>query len=542
MKILGLMSSHDCSFCILEDGIPIMHAELERYIRKKEPEGDPFAFFQEVCEEEDIDEIAVCHGFVKHMRENFPTGFEQLEKYMTEKNIKAYAIGHHQSHAANAFYSSNFDEALIVTLDGGGLDLNIQDQIVATSFTVWEGVGKKISSCHIVPSSHLNIGFAWQRVTKLVFGLSNGYPRGNQAGTVMAMACMGNPNKYLDYFQHFEFLNECYRLDDIGNDENSDKRFNFKMMREIASRSEQDAFDVAAALQKATETKVKHLFDQLVAKTDKKNLCLSGGVVLNSVMTGKLYDWYGSKFENIYICPVSYDAGLSIGCAQYVWHEIKENPRIKWEDNATPFLGEIYDSERIANAIDNDKLVSKKTTVEEVIELLADQNIVSVFSGPSESGRRALGNRSILADPRQANMKDLINEKVKHRQWFRPFAPSILRERVSDWFEIDIDSPYMSFVINFKEEVRDKVPAVVHFDGTARLQTVTEKDNKWYYNFLKKWEEKTGVPIILNTSFNDREPIVETPEDAVNCYMGTNIDYLYFVDEQLLVSKKGANT
>ena len=542
MKILGLMSSHDCSFCILEDGIPIMHAELERYIRKKEPEGDPFAFFQEVCEEEDIDEIAVCHGFVKHMRENFPTGFEQLEKYMTEKNIKAHVTGHHQSHAANAFYSSNFDEALIVTLDGGGLDLNIQDQIVATSFTVWEGVGKKISSCHIVPSSHLNIGFAWQRVTKLVFGLSNGYPRGNQAGTVMAMACMGNPNKYLDYFQKFEFLNECYRLDDIGNDENSDKRFDFKMMREIASRSEQDAFDVAAALQKATETKVKHLFDQLVAKTDKKNLCLSGGVVLNSVMTGKLYDWYGSKFENIYICPVSYDAGLSIGCAQYVWHEIKENPRIKWEDNATPFLGEIYDSERIANAIDNDKLVSKKTTVEEVIELLADQNIVSVFSGPSESGRRALGNRSILADPRQANMKDIINEKVKHRQWFRPFAPSILRERVSDWFEMDIDSPYMSFVINFKEEVRDKVPAVVHFDGTARLQTVTEKDNKWYYNFLKKWEEKTGVPIILNTSFNDREPIVETPEDAVNCFMGTNIDYLYFVDEQLLVSKKGDNT
>ena len=131
---------------------------------------------------------------------------------------------------------------------------------------------------------------------------------------------------------------------------------------------------------------------------------------------------------------------------------------------------------------------------------------------------------------------------MKHRQWFRPFAPSILRERVSDWFEMNIDSPYMSFVINFKEEVRDKVPAVVHFDGTARLQTVTEKDNKWYYNFLKKWEEKTGVPIILNTSFNDREPIVETPEDAVNCFMGTNIDYLYFVDEQLLVSKKGDNT
>jgi carbamoyltransferase len=135
-------------------------------------------------------------------------------------------------------------------------------------------------------------------------------------------------------------------------------------------------------------------------------------------------------------------------------------------------------------------------------------------------------------------MKDLINEKVKHRQWFRPFAPSILRERVVDWFEKDVCSPYMSFVIKFKEAVRERVPAVVHFDGTARLQTVTEEDNNWYYNFLLKWEEKTGVPIILNTSFNDREPIVETPEDAINCFLGTDIDYLYFVDEKILVFKK----
>jgi len=539
MKILGLMSSHDCSFCILENGIPIMHAELERYIRKKEPEGNPFAFFQEVCKEEEIDAITVCCGFMEHMKEKFPKGFIELEEYAGKNDIPVYIMGHHQSHAANAFYSSNLDDALIVTLDGGGLDVNSNNELIATSFTVWEGSGINLVNRGIVPSDQLNIGFAWQRVTKLVFGLSNGYPRGNQAGTVMAMACMGDPNKYLHYFEKFEFLNESYRIDDIGNDENSDKRFDFKMMREIASRSEQHAFDVAAALQKATERKIKHLFDQLATVSNKKNLCLSGGVVLNSVMTGKLYDWYGNKFENIYVCPVSYDAGLSIGSAQYLWHQVKENPRIKWEDNATPFLGEIYDGDRIASAIDNDKLVSKKTSTEEVIDLLADQNIVSVFSGASESGRRALGNRSILADPRQPNMKDLINEKVKHRQWFRPFAPSILREKVSEWFDIDIDSPYMSFVIDFKEEVRDKVPAVVHLDGTARLQTVTEKDNGWYYHFIKKWEEKTGVPILLNTSFNDREPIVETPEDAVNCFMGTNIDYLYFVDEQLLVSKAG---
>ena len=136
-------------------------------------------------------------------------------------------------------------------------------------------------------------------------------------------------------------------------------------------------------------------------------------------------------------------------------------------------------------------------------------------------------------------MKDMINEKVKHRQWFRPFAPSILREEVSNWFEHDVDSPYMNFVLKWKEAVRNKVPAVLHLDNTGRVQTVTESDNKWYYNFIKNFGKRTGVPILLNTSFNDREPIVETPEHAIKCYLGTNIDYLYFRDENILITKKG---
>ena len=175
---------------------------------------------------------------------------------------------------------------------------------------------------------------------------------------------------------------------------------------------------------------------------------------------------------------------------------------------------------------------------EDVIELICNQNIVCVFGGGSESGRRALGNRSILADPRNKNMKDIINEKVKHRQWFRPFAPSILREEVKNWFEKDIDSPYMSFVLDFKKEMKDKVPAVVHLDGTGRLQTVTKNDNEWYHGFISKFKEKTGVPIVLNTSFNDREPIVETPEHAINCFLRTDIDYLYFREPKILLKKK----
>jgi len=253
-----------------------------------------------------------------------------------------------------------------------------------------------------------------------------------------------------------------------------------------------------------------------------------------------MFDWYEDRFDNIYMCPVPYDAGLAIGSAQWVWHQKLNNPRIKWDNNATPYLGELYDSKRVVEEVKSfsDKIDIKKATDWEVVEHLNNGKIVSVFGGGSESGRRALGNRSILADPRDPNMKDTINEKIKHRQWYRPFAPAILRDKVEDWFVRDIESPYMGFVIKFKEEAKEKVPAVVHYDGSGRLQTVTSKDNPWFHQFLKKWEEKSGVPIILNTSFNDREPIVETPTHALNCFLGTEIDYLYFYDENLLIQKK----
>jgi len=202
----------------------------------------------------------------------------------------------------------------------------------------------------------------------------------------------------------------------------------------------------------------------------------------------------------------------------------------------------VYSANIIKVAIDkysNDpsNLITRTVTDDDVIKLILEQNIISVYGGGAESGRRALGNRSIIADPRYLEMKDMINEKVKHRQWFRPFAPSILREEVKNWFDKDIDSPYMQYVIGFKDVVRDKIKAVVHDNGTGRLQTVTEKDNEWYYNFLKKWHTASGVPILLNTSFNDREPIVETPEDAIKCFLGTNIDALYFRDINILIYK-----
>tara|TARA_Y100001973_G_C5173706_1_gene320614 strand:+ start:54 stop:1679 length:1626 start_codon:yes stop_codon:yes gene_type:complete len=538
MKIIGFQSGHDVSYTILENGVPIIHEELERFTREKEPLGDGLEFALQRIPNEYLDNIKYFSfgnpggrsgQWKDECGKNTP---EQKMINLIKKNDgEFYTIGHHKSHAANAFFSSNFHESLIITMDGGGTE---EDGRV-TTFTIWTGKDKKINEVEIIPIQNLNIGSFWSKCTKRIFGLSNGYPYGNQAGTVMGMACIGNPDKYFDDF--YNVLKGDYTLE-------------YSKYKKLTEENEQNKFDIAAALQKATEKITKETMTPFIEKYKMKNLCLSGGVALNSVMVGKMYDWYDGIVENIYIPPVPYDAGLAIGSAQYVYHQIFDKPRVVWEDNTSPYLGTTYDYEEIKKSLDTSDDILKglnnhkcslkydNATDDEVIELLSkDNNVISVFHGGSESGRRALGNRSILADPRSPDMKDIINEKVKHRQWFRPFAPSIIREEVKNWFERDIESPYMTTVLKFKENVKDKVPAVVHLDGTGRLQTVTENDNKWYYNFIKKFGEKTGVPIVLNTSFNDREPIVETPEHAVNCFLGTDIDYLYFCDANILVEK-----
>ena len=526
MKIGGVVSSHDCSFAILEDGIPLVHAELERYLRLKEPKGDAFAFMQKECEDYDqveyfVHPLDVWNGGPQSW---YPESWTKMKKIATKNGGDLLFVGDHRSHAANAFFSSNLKDAIIVTIDGGGRDM--KDGIpVAATITIWEGKDNKIEEIAIITEDQINIGTMWANCTEKIFGLSRGYPKGNQCGTVMAMACMGDASKYYD-----EFYNHYCRH----------QGFNYEKFRQIASSSEQGAFDVAASLQRSTEDIVREILTPFIKQTKSRNICLSGGVVLNSVLMGKMMrDWFTDELDSFYICPVPYDAGLAIGAAQYVWHHHLGNPRIMWKDNFTPYLGFKYSLDDVKLALEAKTGIEVQQGVNnlDVANLLAESKIVSVFNEGSESGRRALGNRSILADPRSPDMKDLINEKVKHRQWFRPFAPSILRESVKDWFKTDIDSPYMSYVIEFKEDVRDKVPAVVHHDGTARLQTVTEKDNPWYYNFIKTWESVSGVPILLNTSFNDREPIVETPTDAINCFLKTDIDFLYFAEFGILVSK-----
>ena len=540
MKVASAWSGHDCSFCILDNGRPVVHAEYERYIREKEPAGDGVQFmFDEYKDHQDIKYFATNHSFSK--LENHPESLSKLKNVINENEGDIYVIGHHQAHAANAFFSSNFDEALIFTIDGGGFETANGG---ITSFTVWKGEGTKISPVHIFGINDVNIGGVWTRVTRYVFGLQSGWPRGHQAGTVMAMACMGDSKKYFADF--YKMLTKDMaaaswkpptqpRGANVGTDPKHPYLWRWA---DIAKEGEQAQFDLAAGLQAATETYLRETLTMFIENhKDVKNLCFAGGVTLNSVAMGNMLDWFPDK--EYYVTPTPHDGGLTIGSAQYLWHHILGNPRIKWEDNYTPYLGCDH-SGLVESTIESRKgdVEAEKVSDDDVLDLLDQQKIVAVFGGGSESGRRALGNRSILADPRDANMKEIINEKVKHRQWFRPFAPSILREETANWFERDIDSPYMTHVIKFKEEVRDKVPAVVHFDGSARLQTVTENDNKWYYNFIKKWHTKSGVPVLLNTSFNDREPICETPEHAINCFLGTEIDYLYFYEQGLLVKRR----
>lgn len=520
----GLHSGHDCAYCVLENGIPIVHAELERYVRLKEPFGDSFELLMKDFDRaEEIQSFAhtLCTwkgGLIKRHPESFVKMWKQIAK-----NDGIFSQpGHHEAHAANAFFSSNFNKAIIVTIDGGGRDYFNED-ITTTCTTWWAGENNKLDFLGLWQDYEINIGGFWASITRDVFCLSIGYPKGNQCGTVMAMAAFGDPNRYIDQIRRYGF-----------------NPYKFRAEAPILKRemqTEQDKFDLAAALQLGTEEILCRLVEGLLAQIPTKNLCFSGGVALNSVAMGKIAENFG---VDIYIPPVPPDAGLSIGSAQYAWHVDMKQPRVLWGGNVTPYLGKSYTVKDLSVVISKffDKIKQNKSDDKDIINYLYNGEIVSIFNGKSESGRRALGNRSILADPRPNDMKNKINEKVKHRQWFRPFAPSILRERVSDWFTIDADSPYMSMCLRFKPEKLDLVPAVVHKDGTARLQTVTIKDNLWYYNFLKLWEQKSGVPILLNTSFNDTEPIVETPEDAIKCFLGTEIDKLYFPEYGILVEKK----
>jgi carbamoyltransferase len=282
------------------------------------------------------------------------------------------------------------------------------------------------------------------------------------------------------------------------------------------------------------------MLKKLAEGTGLKSVCLAGGVAFNCVANGKIFDH--TPFEQVYVHPAAGDAGLAVGAAYYVWHQILGKPRSFVMENA--YWGPGYSASEIRAAIDAAGIAQKGYRIEELPEgellrrtaaIIADGQILGWFQGRAEWGPRALGNRSIVADPRRPEMKEVLNRRIKHREIFRPFAPSILAEATADWFEKSHPSPFMTLAYAVRPEKREKIPAPTHVDGTGRLQTVTQNANPRYWKLIKAFEKLTGVPIVLNTSFNDNEPIVCRPEEAIDCFLRTQMDALVLGD--FLVTK-----
>jgi carbamoyltransferase len=374
------------------------------------------------------------------------------------------------------------------------------------------------------------LGAVYSRVSSYIFA------NWNKCGEVMGLAPYGRPGQFRRLIDiengelHIpewteEDFNLPYLPDDKGKWEESPA---MQHWQDLAWRAQDDAERVLLA---------RAIW--LRETTGAKNLCLAGGVALNCVANGRIGRQAG--YDNVWIQPAAGDDGIAIGCAYYGHLAVQKNPRGFVMEHA--FLGIPYKDEEVEAAA-NKWLVRRETfngpqqtICSETAKVLAQGHVVGWFQGRSEFGPRALGNRSIIADPRQAAMKDILNARVKHRQSFRPFAPIVLAERASEIFEGEEESPFMLLAKRVRPEWKDKVPAIVHVDGTARVQTVHEETNRRLYRLLKEFEALTGVPVLLNTSFNIRgEPIVETPQDAMKCFLGTGIDYLAMHD--LLLGKR----
>lgn len=295
--------------------------------------------------------------------------------------------------------------------------------------------------------------------------------------------------------------------------------------------------DMAASIQRITEELIFHILNHLQKKTGLSNVCIAGGVAQNSVANGKLTR--NTSFKNVYIPSAGHDAGISMGAALYVYNHIKEQPRAKpiW----SAYTGSRFTNEEIEQYLRSRDIAFTRYSDEELYDKVSDQlinaGVVGWFNGRAEFGPRALGARSILADPRRSDAKDLLNAKIKRRESFRPFAPSILKEYVGEYFEVNDDVPFMEKVFPIKKEKQASIPAVTHVDGTGRLQSVDKAVTPRYYNLIDAFRKKTGVPILLNTSFNENEPIVNSPQDALECYLRTNMDML--VLENCVITRNG---
>ncbi len=598
-SILGISAFfHDSAAALIVDGKIVAAAQEERFSRKKHDARYPFNAVQYVLNESnlnlnDIDHIVFFEKpFLKFERllETYlafaPFGFKSFslsmplwlreklfqKQFLFEKlkehdesfkNIdKIFFSEHHYSHAASAFYPSPFKEAVVLTLDGVG---------EWATTTVAIGKGNDLRMVKEIHFPH-SIGLLYSAFTYyLGFKVNSGEYK------VMGLAPYGQP-KYKD-----KILKNLIDLKDDGSFRINMKYFNYATGLTMTNKKFSNLFgqkvrnpkddlltefhmDIAASIQAVTEEIVLRLTSSIAKEYKIKNLCLAGGVALNCVANGKILK--NKFFENIWIQPAAGDAGGSLGAALAFWHkELNKERSIKSSDQMKgAFLGPSFNDQEVEKELNflnaNFVKLGENELIETVAKELANEKIIGWFQGRMEFGPRALGGRSIIADPRSDKMQKKLNLKIKFRESFRPFAPSVLREDVNKWFEINCDSPYMLLVADIKKEIqipmseenknlfgieklnikRSSIPAVTHVDFSSRIQTVHEETNPKYYNLLKKFKEITKCSVLVNTSFNVRgEPIVCSIKDSFNCFMGTDLDILVIENFILFKNKQDKN-
>ena len=548
---------HDSAAALLKDGHVIAAVEEERFSRKKFDDGYPKMAIDWCLNEcaispEQIDSVAFYDKPIlkfERLLDNYiavaPRGMysfldtipKWLHKRLWIKNeIKNHLKGfngniifpeHHMSHAAYAFYTSQFDESAILTIDGVG-------EWSTASF----GIAKnnKIQLTNDIRWPH-SLGLFYSAFTYFLgFRVNEGEYK------LMGLSSYGKP-KYYDLIKenlidvkndgsiHLNMKYFAFTYDKVMTNENFAQLFGIPPRKED-QKTEQIHYDIGASAQKVLEDVLLKMVNHIHSKTKMKNLCIGGGVALNGVANYKVLK--NGPFDNVHIPPSPGDGGSAVGCAQYLYFVHNNKKRIIENNHSkliqeNVYVGPSYNDEYIIKFLDSNNIkyekFEKQSLLKKTAQLISTGNIVGWYQGKMEWGPRALGNRSILADPRNASMKDILNEKIKHRESFRPFAPSVLEEYASEYFDIDVPSPYMLMVAKVKKP--EIIPAVTHVDGTGRLQTVSNYANPLYYDLINEFFKITGVPVIINTSMNVMgEPIVNTPEQAYQMIVKTDMDCL----------------
>ncbi len=571
MLILGLNAWHpDAAACLLDDGHIVAAAEEERFVREKHRTGFPreavrFCMAFAGARAHDLDAVAVnsdprasrvaralfaltsaCSPSLiaerLRTRRRRADARAEVARCLDAAPLRAplVAVEHHRAHMASAFYCSPFAEAAVVSVDGFG----------DFASAAWgEGAGDALELRERVLFPH-SLGIFYQAVTQFL-----GFPAYGDEYKVMGLAPYGEPRfatamqrlLRLEPAGHFTLDLRCFRhhrlalgLDAGGGAPRFPPLYSPDMTLLLGPpRATDDAIDdrhrdIARSAQQRYEEALMHLLRHVREATGQRALALAGGCAMNSVANGKVYA--GTGFERLFVQPGAGDAGGALGAALCAHRDARGSlPRAPMRHAA---LGPEFDDGAIAAILDargqalaragcvRGRAGGEEALCRDTAAAIARGEVVGWFQGRMEWGPRALGQRSILADPRRADMRNLLNDKIKRRESFRPFAPSVLREAVAQWFEVDDDVPFMMKVYPLRRERRAQVPAVTHVDGTGRLQTVTARDNPLYHRLIRAFALDTGVPMVLNTSFNESEPIVCRPEEAIDCFLRTRMDRL----------------